>query len=74
MKPKANTLIDTTNDDTVEHGMITCPNCKATERCEGCDLNCKCGWIAETRDGLRTHIYYDNKKDKEKVKIKNEPL
>jgi len=46
--------------------MITCPNCKSNMRCEECNLICKCGWAAETRDGLRTHIKYENEKDKEK--------
>jgi len=64
-KGKPRTLKNTKNDD-VEHGMITCPNCKSNMRCEECNLICKCGWAAETRDGLRTHIKYENEKDKEK--------
>jgi len=60
-----NTLKDTKKDD-VNHGMISCPNCNETMniRCERCGFRCKCGWKADDRDELRTHIKYENLKEK----------
>jgi len=46
--------------------MISCPNCNETMniRCERCGFRCKCGWKADDRDELRTHIKYENLKEK----------